>query len=125
VTAKFSGKERLLARMKRLPPAVRAALIAQNAANAAELTETQKGFVRVDDGDLRESIQHRDATDATRITQVVTAGGATAPHGWWVEAGTSEAAAYPFFWPAWRMKRRKFRRRMSMAAKKAVDGVMK
>lgn len=125
MTAKFSGKGRLLKRMRATPPAVRRALRAQNAANAAELVATQKGFVRKDEHKLEESIQHQDTSDATRIRQTITAGGRMAPHGWWVEVGTSKMPAYPFFWPAWRLKRRRFRMRMTRAGKKAIDGALK
>lgn len=121
----FTNRDRLRRRMKAIAPGVRKALKAQNAANAAELVETQKGFVRVDDADLQNSIKHQDVSDSTRISQRVSAGGREAPHGWWNEVGTVNMPAFPFFWPAWRLKRRRFKSRMSRAAKKAIAEAVK
>lgn len=121
----FTNRDRLRRRMRSIPVEVRKALKDQNAVNAAELVETQKGFVPVDDGDLRGSIRHQDVSDSTRISQRVSAGGREAPHGWWQEVGTSKMQANPFFWVAWRLKRRRFKTRMSRAAKKAIAGAVK
>lgn len=134
--AGFSNKARALRRMASIPPAVKAALKAQNAVNAAELVETAKRFAPPDEtGALRESIRHADDSDDTRISQRVEAGGPTttkpvrqsgkgsAPtydYALAQEFGTTDAAANPFFWPAWRLKRRAFKRRMSKAAKAAI-----
>lgn len=121
----FTNRNRLRAKLKAIPVGVRRALKAQNAANAAELVETQGGFVRVDDADLQNSIKHQDVSDSTRISQRVSAGGRAAPHGWWIEVGTVKMPAFPFFWPAWRLKKRRFKSRMSRAAKKAIAGAVK
>lgn len=121
----FTNRDRLRRKMKAIPVNVRKALREQNAANAADLVQTQKGFVRVDDGDLRDSIEHQDVSDSTRISQRVSAGGRKAPHGWWVEVGTSKMPAFPFFWVAWRLKKRRYKTRMSRAGKKAIAEAVK
>lgn len=118
--AKFTRRDKLRARMKAIPVNVRKALRAQNKTNAAEMVATARRFVRKDDYDLHNSIRHQDVSDSTRISQRVAAGGRKAVHGWWVEVGTSKMAAYPYFWPTWRMLRRRFKARMTRAAKKAI-----
>jgi HK97 gp10 family phage protein len=133
----FTNRVRLQRRLKAIPLAVRRALKAQNAVNAAELVETVKGFMPVDDGTLRSSVKHQDVSDSTRISQRVSAGGAAttkpvrssskgnAPlydYALAQEYGTEKMPANPAFWPAWRLKRRRFKARMSRAAKKAIQG---
>lgn len=41
------------------------------------------------------------------------------------EFGTSDHEANPSFWPAWRLKRRRFKSRMSRRAKKAIAEAVK
>lgn len=123
----FTNRDRLRRRMKSIPAAVRRALKAQNAINAAEMVETVKGFMSgFEDptGALKGSVKHQDVSDSTRISQRVEEGGAAAPHALHVEQGTVHAPAYPHFWPAWRLKRRRFKSRMSRAAKKAIQGAI-
>lgn len=132
---KFANKARALRRMAAIPPAVKAALKAQNAANAADMVETAKRFAPEQDGVLRDSIRHEDASEPHRISQRVEAGGPTttnpvrrskkgsSPDYDYAQAqeyGTQDMAAQPFFWPAWRLKRKAYKRRMSKAAKAAI-----
>lgn len=135
----FSNRDRLRRRLKAIPLEVRKALRAQNAVNAAEMVETAKGFAPEDDGVLRASIKSQDVSDSTRISQRVEAGGPTttrpvrksekgnAPtydYALAQEHGTEDMPAHPFFWPAWRLKRRRFKTRMSRAAKKAIGSAV-
>lgn len=133
----FTNRDRLRRRMKSIPIEVRKALKKQNAVNAAELVETMKGFVNIQSGELVTSIKHQDVSDSTRISQRVEAGGmqttkpvrngadATYDYALANEFGTKNAPAQPFFWPAWRLKRKRFKGRMSRAAKKAIQGTGK
>nr|WP_314437611.1 HK97-gp10 family putative phage morphogenesis protein [uncultured Brevundimonas sp.] len=129
------GKRRLSKKMAAVPKEVRKALRAQNKANANELVDTMRGFAPVRDGALVTSIKGKDVSNSQRISQRVKAGGqqttkavrksakGTAPdydYALAVEYGTEDMAAQPFFWPAWRLKRRRFKSRMSRAAKKAI-----
>ena len=130
---KFTNRVRLQRRLQSIAPAVRRALKAQNAINAAELVETVKGFAPVDDGVLKASVKHEDVSDGTKISQRVSAGGAmttrpvrkgqTATYDYAnaAEYGADGSPAHPFFWPAWRLKRRRFKSRMTRAGKKAIQ----
>lgn len=136
----FTNRDRLRRRLKAIPVEVRRALKAQNAKNAAEMVETAKGFAPKDDHTLANSIRHQDVSDSTRISQRVEAGGkaTTKPvrksekggapmydYALAQEYGTVDMPAHPYFWPAWRLKRRRFKSRMTRAAKKAVEGAIK
>lgn len=121
----FSNRNRLRRRLKAIPVGVRKALKAQNAQNAADLVDTMKGFAPVQDGALVSSIKHQDVSDSTRISQRVSAGARDAPYAAWVEFGTSKNPANPFFWPAYRILKRRLKTRMSRAAKKAVQEAIK
>lgn len=121
----FSNRDRLRRKLKAIPVAVRKAAREQLKANAKELVETQKSFAPVDDGKLRDSIKEQDVSTSTRISRRVSAGGREAPYAKWVEFGHGQAEPHPFFWPAYRLKRRRFRARMAKAAKKAIQGAAK
>lgn len=121
----FTNRDRLRRRLKAIPVEARKALKAQNAQNAADLVDTMKGFAPVQDGALVSSIKHQDVSASTRISQRVSAGARDAPYASWVEFGTSKSAAHPFFWPAYRLMRRRMKSRMNRAAKKAVQGAVK
>lgn len=121
----FTNRDRLRRRLKAIPVEVRKALKVQNAQNAADLVDTMKGFAPVQDGALVSSIRHQDVSASTRISQRVSAGARDAPYAAWVEFGTSKSEPHPFFWPAYRLMRRRMKSRMNRAAKKAVQGAVK
>lgn len=121
----FTNRARLRRKLRAIPVGARKALKAQNAQNAADLVDTMKGFAPVQEGGLVSSIKHQDVSDSTRISQRVTAGARDAPYAAWVEFGTSKSEASPFFWPAFRLLRRRMKSRMSRAAKKAVQEAVK
>ena len=122
--ATFTNKARALKKLRAVPVAARKAMRQQLRANAVELVATMKGFAPVEDGDLRESIDWHDTSDASRISVKVTAGSRKAFYGVWVEFGHGNAAPRPFFWPAYRLKRRRFKSRISRAVKKAIAGAV-
>lgn len=121
----FSNRDRLRRRMKAIPTGVRKAAREQLRKNAEELVQTQQGFAPQDAGDLKASIKQQDVSDSTRISRRVSAGDSSAPYASWVEFGHGQAAPRPFFWPAYRLKRRRFKARMTRAAKKAVQEAIK
>lgn len=128
----FTNRDRLRRRMKAIPIEARKALKAQNATNAADLVAMQKGFAASSfadpSGKLQASIKHQDVSDSTRLTQRVSAGAKDEKgrdYAAWVEFGTSKNAAAPFFWPAYRLMKRRMKARMSRAVKKAVQGAIK
>lgn len=132
----FSNRNRLRRRLKAIPVEVRKALREQNKLNAEELVQTIKGFAPREDGALQGSIKNQNTSTSTRISQEVRAGGAattrpvrkgqsaTYDYANAQEYGTGKMPANPFFWPAWRLKRRRFKARMSRAAKKAAQGAV-
>ncbi|MGH7020670.1 MAG: HK97-gp10 family putative phage morphogenesis protein [Brevundimonas sp.] len=121
----FSNRDRLRKKMKAIPVNVRKAARAQLKKNAEELVETQKGFAPVDAGALKDTIKQQDVSDSTRISRRVSAGGPGVPYPAWVEFGHGQADPKPFFWPAYRLKRRLFKGRMSRAARKAIKEAIK
>lgn len=126
--------------IKRLPEAVERRLKAQNATNAGELVDTMKGFVQDRSGVLQGTVRSEDASGDGKIAQRVSAGGrattkriresekGNAPEYDYAlanEYGTEDMAAQPFFWPAWRLKRKRFKSRMSRAGKKGIQEATK
>lgn len=120
-----NGRAKLGRKLRDVAPRVRKALRTQNAQNAADLVDTMKGFAPVQEGALVSSIKHRDASDSDKITQRVSAGARDAPYASWVEFGTSKSAPHPFFWPAYKLLKRRMKSRMSRAGKKAIEGAVK
>lgn len=123
--AGFSNRDRLRKRLKAIPERVRKAAERQLEINANEMVETAKDFVPIDDGALVSSIKQRDASDETKISRRISAGSNEAFYASWVEFGHGRAAPRPFFWSAYRLKRRRFKARMNRAAKKAVQEATK
>lgn len=148
----FTNRDRLRRKLKAIPVEVRKAARAQLRANALELVETQKGFVPVDQGALRDSIRAVNVSDSTRLSWKISAGNRQVPYARFVEFGTAASegqasrqnlnfrrtavmtrsyaphnatAAQPFFWPAYRLKKRRFRARMTRAARKAIAEAVK
>lgn len=60
-----------------------------------------------DPGQLRDSVTLEISEDGLKAK--VRAGGWKAPHATWVEFGTKDTAAVPFFWPNVRLRIRKIR----------------
>ncbi|QBX38668.1 HK97 gp10 family phage protein [Brevundimonas sp. S30B] len=132
---KFSNRDHLRRRMKAIPAEVKKAARAQLRANAEELVETIKRFAPEEDGALRNSVRQQDVSTSTRIARRVQAGGAlttkpvrksekgapTYDYALAQEFGTERMPANPFFWPAWRLLRRRMRSRMTRAARKAIQ----
>lgn len=113
---------------------------------AGEFVDQAKRFVPVEEGDLRDSIERhwtgqgdqkgaqsadsasRQATKgAVQLSVTITAGGTPkAAHAGWVENGTSASESHvatpaqPFFWPAWRLIRKRVRSRVARALSAAV-----
>lgn len=118
-----AGKKRLSKKMAAIPKSVRKALSAQNRDNADDLVETIKNLAPVQDGALVTSVKRRAVSDGAKVSQRVSAGNREAPYASWVEFGHGDTPPQPFFWPAYRLKRRAFRTRMAKAAKRAIkDG---
>lgn len=132
------GRAKVRRKLRALPEAVLRELKDQNGKNSAELVETMKGFAARDSksGALVGSIEDEAAQSPSGVARRVKAGGertrkpvrkskkGNAPEYDYAlanEYGTEDMAAQPFFWPAWRLKRRRFKSRMSRAGKRGIQ----
>lgn len=125
-------RARAIARMNRLPEAVKRNVRAQMNTNAEELTAMQKRLAPKDDGTLAGTVRHSDISNEERIAVKVEAGGpattrpvrqgadASYDYALAIEHGREGQKAQPFFFPAYRAQRKKFKSRVSRAAKKGI-----
>lgn len=141
--AEKASLQRLQQRMDRIPKAVRRAVRPAIEASAQELVARQKALVPVDTGALRASIGYvfgeapkTRATGAFRpsggptldadLKASVFAGNDGAYYARWVEFGTQPhdghpgASPRPFFYPAFRLTRKRATARIQRAVSKAV-----
>lgn len=107
--------DRLNRRMKAIPQAVRQAVAPALDLSANELVGRMRALAPVDRGDLRDSIeakpgdhelQRKVATDDFKAR--------------WVEFGTVDQPPSPFFWPAYRLSKKRIAGRLKRAVSKAV-----
>lgn len=122
VSAVFiQNQQRLRAKARALRTKV-AASVTPAVIQAAELIiNTQKRLVPVDDGDLRDSIgweQDVKSENATRL--LIVAGGQKAPHARIIEFGRQNAPAFPYFFPGYRIERKRAKAIISKAVRNAV-----
>lgn len=117
----IEGRQRLRAKARALRTKV-AASVQPAVVQAAELIiATQKRLVPVDDGDLRDSIhweQDLKSENATRL--LIIAGGKPAPHARIIEFGRQNAPAQPFFFPGYRVERKRAKAIIAKAVRAAV-----
>lgn len=133
--AGFTNKARALRRFVAIPKFVRAAVLAQNEANARDLVRAQKRAAPKDDLTLEASIEATDESKEHRVVQRIRAGGATttkpvrksekggAPNYDYAlgqEFGTEDMPANPFFFPPYRARRKGYRASLRKAARDAV-----
>lgn len=142
------GKDALFAKLRAMVPATETAVTEANRQSAEEMVATAKSFAPVKTGALRNSIRMEPAGPPGSFK--VMAGGAattkrgrggrggafdyslgveygTAPHVNQGEFAGSEnpgARREPFFWPAYRLIRKKMRSRASSAIRRAIRGAI-
>lgn len=129
----MKGTKRLSHTLKRLPDAVEDAVKPALNKSGDELATTMKRLAPVDEGDLRDSItvtrigettppysQPGGSRQAKENEVIVTAGNSRVRYAHLVEFGTSQAAAQPFFWPAYRLLKKRLKSRISRSIGKAV-----
>ncbi|MBX3494521.1 HK97-gp10 family putative phage morphogenesis protein [Chelatococcus sp.] len=148
--AKIEGRDRLLAKLAALPPAVRSAIKQALAQGADEIVADAKRLAPKKTGKLRDSIKQTWGGGKERyaslsagakgdpdLTVVISAGNSAVRYAHLVEFGTSPhinggmfagsehpgTEAQPFFFPAYRANRRKVRARISRATTKAAKRV--
>jgi HK97 gp10 family phage protein len=125
--------DRLAKRLAAIPKAVKEAVHPALIKSGEELAARMKALAPVDTGKLRDSIvatppgqatppysQPGGSTVAGENQVLVTAGdtGVRYPH--LVEYGTTNAPAQPFFWPAYRLSKKRIQNRVKRAIGKAV-----
>jgi len=133
---KTIGLDKLRAKFRALPGAVRDEIRAAMEAGAAEVVRMARSLCPVDRGDLRDSIgwtwgeapagsitlgQAKGPGEGERIT--IYAGDEKAFYARWVEFGTVKMPARPFFYPSWRALRKRVKGRHTRALTKALKKV--
>jgi HK97 gp10 family phage protein len=127
------GIRRLRRRLAAIPPAVREAAYEALRKSGEELVATMRSIAPEDEGDLKESIVMTPAGQATppysqpggstvvpENAVMVTAGNSDVRYAHLQEYGTANHAPQPFFWPAFRMRRRRITNRTRRAIRKAI-----
>lgn len=126
---KFSNRDRLFQQLKATVPEIDKNLRQALAEGGDEMVETAKRLSPNDTGELDLSIEwywskKTQETDAKSPAIVISAGSTDtsndAFYARWVEFGTVNTRRQPFFFPAYRLLRRKIRGRMSRSMTKAI-----
>jgi HK97 gp10 family phage protein len=125
--------DRVFRRLNAIPRAVKQAVAPALITAGRDLSVTMRLLAPVDSGDLRDSIhvtapgettppysQPGGSTKARENQVLVTAGNDDVRYPHLVEYGTAEAPAQPFFWPAYRLQKKKLSNRIKRAIRKAV-----
>lgn len=120
-------------RMAAIPEAARKAVQPALATGGYEIAEAMEVLAPEDTGDLKGSIavtlggqttppysQPGGATVVPENQVAITAGNTDVRYPHLVEYGTTHAPAQPFFWPGFRLARRKAERRIKRAISKAI-----
>lgn len=125
--------DKLSRRLKAIPKAVKRAVVPALQKSGNELVGAMRALAPVDSGDLKHSIKYTMPGNSTppysqpggsRVAAenevLVTAGNTDVRYPHLVEYGTRDAPAQPYFWPAFRLKRKKLATRIKRAISKAV-----
>lgn len=129
---KLAALQRRIGRL----PAVARKIIAKGLDEAAsDIVETAKKFAPIDDGALQASIRSRHGKH--ELSRVIEAGGeaterevrkgadVTYDYAVAQELGTADAPAQPFFYPAWRLGKKRARGKVRRAVTKAAKDTLK
>jgi len=125
--------KRLARRLNAIPKAVKTAVVPALEKSGSELVGAMRQLAPVDTGDLKHSIKYTMPGQATppysqpggsRVAAenqvLVTAGDEDVRYAHLVEYGTTDTTAQPFFWPAYRLKRKRLASRIKRSISKAV-----
>ncbi len=106
--------DRFNRRMRAIPPAVRRAVTPALDQSADELVGTMRSLAPVDEGDLKDSIKYQAEHELRRkvFTDDYKAR--------WNEFGTVKMTPQPFFFSAYRLKKKRLTGRIKRAIGKAV-----
>jgi len=124
---------RLSKRLNAIPKAVRQAVQPSLIQSGEELAQRMRHLAPEDTGALKDSIevtppgqstpaysQPGGSTVAHDNQVLVTAGNSDVRYPHLVEYGTADAPAQPFFWPAFRLTKKRIANRVKRAVRKAV-----
>jgi HK97 gp10 family phage protein len=133
-----NGLAKTLAAMKRAKEAARAAVMPELEQAGRDIAVTMRVLAPRDTGDLEDSIevtypgqstppysQPGGSRTAGETEVLITAGNADVRYPHLVEYGTSDTEAQPFFWPAWRLHRKKVRDRIARRFRKNLKDAWK
>lgn len=125
--------ERLKRRMAAIPEGVKQAVVPALIRSGDELVGRMRTLCPVDSGKLRDSItatppgqatppysQPGGSTVVPENAVMVTAGDKDVRYAALVEFGTSHSKAEPYFWPAFRLTRKRIQNRIKRSISKAV-----
>lgn len=129
----INGLKETLAAMEAAKRAARAAIMPELEQAGRDLRVTMRVLAPHDTGALENSIavtgpgettppysQPGGSRPAGETEVLITAGNADVRYAHLVEYGTSDTDAQPFFWPAWRLSRKKMRDRIARRFRKAL-----
>lgn len=127
------GLSRFQQRMQAIPVAVRQAIVPALIKSGEELGATVARLAPKDTGDLGESVHVTKPGESTppfsqpggervagEMEVLVTVGNEDVRYAHLVEYGTKKSRAQPFFWPAFRLSRKRLASRIKRAVSKAV-----
>lgn len=134
------GRAKLQRKLDRLPKVAKDMIRDAMAKQADDIVQFMKSLVNTESGDLRDSIGWtwgrkvpKGATVVAAVKQAlggdliitIYAGSEKAYYARWVEFGTQKTRAHPFFYVAWRARRRKTRRAINKAVRDSAKRVAK
>lgn len=130
------GRLRLQRKLQALPNAVKAPIRAAMVASANEIVAMAKSLVPVDKGTLRNSIgwtwgRPPSGSVSLGVAQAlggelsltVFAGNDKAYYARWVEFGTTQNVAQPYFFPSYRARKKNMKARINKAMRDAARSV--
>ncbi len=130
---KIKNRERLRKKIGRLPGAVRKELMAALVASGREINDLQRRFVPRDDGELAGTIDMIEKPEDLKVVLVAGGPETTRPvregadaeydYAFAQEFGTQEMPANPFFFPGYRLGKKRAKSRVSRAITKAAKRV--
>lgn len=131
--ARIKGARKLEALLDKLPKRIEDDIQRAVTKGAHEVADAQRLLAPVETGDLRDSIAVTGPGQRTpsysmpggarvvgRLEAVVTAGNGDVRYAHLVEYGTQKTDAQPYFWPGYRSKRERVKRRIKRETSKAV-----
>ncbi|MCF3933298.1 HK97 gp10 family phage protein [Acuticoccus sp. M5D2P5] len=116
--AKLKGVTRMRTKLRSLPAELQGGIGKALDRTANDVAETAQHYAPRNTGDLKTSIGWREG--AHPLQRVVYAADTDSFYGRFIEFGTENTPAKPFFFPAYRLNRKRGARRIKSAVNKAL-----